>query len=123
MGLCGIGPVGFFDLEKTLEIITIDGLHICENSITSTVQRNIQALTAAQAIVEGYGAISIPDVDSLIIRGNTITDFGATPGARVCGVFVLHGEGIEISGNQITETSDWLPPPPTTPPPVPVGAS
>ena len=107
MGLCGIGPVGFFDLEKTLEIITIDGLHICENSITSTVQRNIQALTAAQAIVEGYGAISIPDVDSLIIRGNTITDFGATPGARVCGVFVLHGEGIEISGNQITETSDW----------------
>jgi len=42
-----------------------------------------------------------------MIRDNVIADFGYTPGAEVCGIFVLHGQMVEISRNQIRETRDW----------------
>ena len=105
MGLCGIGPVGFFDLEKTLEVISIENLTITGNTISSTLQDTI---AASDVSTLGYGAICIPDVQNLIVRDNTITDFGSTPGAQVCGIFVLNGEQVEISRNQVLETRDWL---------------
>jgi Family of unknown function (DUF6519) len=106
MGLCGIGPVGFFNLLQTLEIITIEDLNISSNAISSTL---LSALAVASETVSvfGYGAICIPDVLNLIIRDNTITDFGATPGLEVCGIFILHGEMVEISRNHVIETRDW----------------
>ena len=110
MGLCGIGPVGFFDLLATLEIITIDGLNISGNSITQTVLRAVATITDQQSKSLGYGAVCVPDVVNLIVRDNTITDFGQRPGARVCGILVVHGETIEISRNQILETRDWAEP-------------
>jgi hypothetical protein len=48
-------------------------------------------------------------VRKLIIRDNLITDFGEIPGAEVCGIFVLLGESVEISRNQIKETRDLSP--------------
>ena len=108
MGLCGIGPVGFFDLLQTLEIITIRGLNISENGITRTVMRAIAPLDPKQTAFAGYGAICIPDVADLVIRDNTITDFGATPGLTVSGILVVHGEMLEISRNKIMETRDWI---------------
>jgi uncharacterized protein DUF6519 len=107
MGLCGIGPVGFFDLLETLEIITIRGLNISQNGITRTVMRAIAPLDPKQTSFAGYGAICVPDVADLVIRDNTITDFGATPGLAVCGILVVHGEMLEISRNKVTETRDW----------------
>ena len=107
MGLCGIGPVGFFDLTETPEIITVEGLNISENGISNTLQRSTDPVAASQASFLGYGAISVADVDGLIIRDNTITDFGATPGLAVYGIFILHGEMIEISRNKIMDTRDW----------------
>jgi uncharacterized protein DUF6519 len=106
MGLCGIGPVGFFNLLQTLEIITIEDLTISSNTITSTLLNPVATATQGTSIF-GYGAICVPDVLNLIIRDNTITDFGATPGAEVCGIFILHGEMIEISRNHVIETRDW----------------
>ena len=108
MGMCGIGPVGFFDLAKELEIISLVNVSIDANVITRTLQREVINATG-----NGYGAICIPDVVNLSIRDNDITDFGAVPGAEVCGIFVLHGEQIEISRNQIKETRDWSAPPAT----------
>lgn len=107
MGLCGIGPVGFFDLTTTLEIITIVGLKITSNGISRTLLRDLAPLTESTKTFIGYGAICVPDVQGLTIHDNTITDFGAQPGVDVCGIFVLHGEMIEISRNQILETRDW----------------
>jgi hypothetical protein len=115
MGLCGIGPVGFFNLLETLEVITIVGLNISANAISRTVLRDLAAAsgttlqgtsTLAGSFL-GYGAICVPDVQNLIVRDNTITDFGAEPGANACGIFVLHGEMVEISRNQVVETRDW----------------
>ncbi len=105
MGLCGIGPVAFFDLSKTQEIISIVGLNISANSILRTL---LSALTDTDSTTSvGYGAICVSDVQNLIVRDNTITDFGSKPGVYVCGIFVLHGELIDISRNQVLETRDW----------------
>lgn len=105
MGMCGIGPVGFFDLRTSLEVISLENVSITANVISRTLLRKVQAFSANLSTF-GYGAISLPDVENLMIRDNTITDYGVTPGAEVCGIFVLHGEGIEISRNQIRETRD-----------------
>ena len=105
MGLCGIGPVGFFNLTQIFEIITTVGLNISANKISRVLLRDLATSDASTSL--GYGAICIPDVMDLIIRDNTITNFGAQPGADVCGIFILHGEMIEISRNQILETRDW----------------
>ena len=102
MGLCGIGPVGFFDLVQTLEVISIENLTITGNAISGSLQ---DVVTPSSLF--GYGAICIPDVQNLIIRDNTVTDFGNIPGAPVCGIFVLNGELVDVSGNQILETRDW----------------
>ena len=105
MGMCGIGPVGFFDLSTNHEVIGIQNLSITANVISNTMQRTMEAFNE-KASVFGYAAISLPNVENLTIRDNTITNFGATPGAEVCGIFVLHGEIVEISRNQIRETRD-----------------
>jgi len=104
-GMSGIGPVGFFDLKTSSEVISLVNVNITANTITNTLVRKLQEFDPNQSLF-GYGAISLPDVQNLIIRDNTITDYGVTPGEEVCGIFVLNGEGIEISRNQIRETRD-----------------
>ena len=104
-GMSGIGPVGFFDLNTSLEIISLVNVSIVANVIAHTFERRMQAFDSERSKF-GYGAISLPDVQNLAIRDNTVTDFGYSPGAEVCGVFVLHGEGVEISRNVIRETRD-----------------
>lgn len=103
-GLCGIGPVGFFDLAKTLEVVAIEGLKITANTITETLQR---ATSDDTSDFLGYGAICLPTVEDLVIRDNTITTFGAQPGLGVAGIFLLHGETVEISRNQVIDNRDW----------------
>jgi hypothetical protein len=107
MGLCGIGPVGYFDLLETLEVITIYGLVIRENVLERTVLRVLAGVSAAASAWMGYGAICIPDVQDLVVADNAITDFGVEPGADACGIFIVHGEMLDISRNQIRETRDW----------------
>lgn len=105
-GLCGIGPVGFFNLVQMLEIISIENLTISANAITRTVLRPLAALEK-NASQFGYAAICVPDVENLLLRDNSITDFGPQPGAQVCGVFILNGQMVEISRNHMVETRDW----------------
>ena len=72
----------------------------------NTISGSLQDVVTPSSLF-GYGAICIPDVQNLIIRDNIVTDFGNSPGAPVCGIFVLNGELVDISGNQILETRDW----------------
>jgi hypothetical protein len=104
-GMCGIGPVGFFNLVEIQEVISLENVSITGNIISRTLLR---ALEVSRDNVSRYGggAICLPDVRNLIIRDNLINDFGEIPGAEVCGIFVLLGENIEISRNQIRETRD-----------------
>ena len=105
-GLCGIGPVGFFNLADALEVISIENLTIDSNTIESALLSELEQPTEKLSIF-GFGAITIPDVDNLVIRDNAVTDFGREPGDPACGIFVLHGEMVEISRNHILETRDW----------------
>jgi hypothetical protein len=106
MGLCGIGPVGFFDLQQTPEVISIENLSITGNEISSTLLSAIAGPGTTNPTF-GYGAICVPDVENLVIRDNTITDFGATVAAEVSGIFVLHAEIAEISRNRVRQTRAW----------------
>jgi hypothetical protein len=104
-GMYGIGPVGFFDLNSRKEIISLVNVLIAQNILVDTLTREL-ALAAKGASPYGYGAIGLPDVQNLIVRDNIITDYGYSPGAEVCGIYVYHGEGIDIGRNQIRESRD-----------------
>ncbi|HEY2513845.1 MAG TPA: DUF6519 domain-containing protein [Polyangiaceae bacterium] len=106
VGLCGIGPVGFFNRVTTLEVISAQDVTISDNVIEASLQDTI-ARTDAELPLIGYGAICLADVQNLVIRDNVITDFGDSPGTDVCGIFVLCGEQIAIDRNEVRETRDW----------------
>jgi hypothetical protein len=103
-GLAGIGPVGFFNIEKTFEIIAADVLRITGNTISNTV-----GLTRAASTTEflACGAITLATSENVLIRDNLISVFGNQPGLGAAGIFLLHGETVEISRNQIVDNRDW----------------
>jgi hypothetical protein len=107
MGTCGIGPAGFFDLTNIQEVIMVINLNITGNTIEHTLLSAITPPTLGASQI-GYGAICLPDVQYLIIRDNTITGFGQKPGDEVCGIYILHGELVEINRNRILEERDWI---------------
>lgn len=104
-GLCAIGPVGYFN-SATPEIISVANLAILGNIISGSLQAALQPFPQSMTGL-GYGAICLPDLQYLLLLDNTITDFGSLPGAQVCGIFILNGEQVEISRNQVLETRDW----------------
>ncbi len=101
MGLNGIGVVGFFDLSAKDEFISVVRLNITANEIRRCLQRPLQAIPAAMLDSMGYGGIALADVEYLVIRDNLIEGNGPNHLEPICGVFVLHGEGIDISRNRI----------------------
>ena len=105
-GLCGIGPVALFDIAQASEIVSVENLVIDSNTISNTLLGNL-AEFSKEAGFFAYGAICLPDVSVPIIRDNIITNFGPQPGAKVCGIYVLLGEQVDISRNQVLETRDW----------------
>jgi len=57
MGLCGIGPVGFFTYSTTAEIVSIGNLSIVGNTIAGSLQASIAPVSDNKL---GYGAICLP---------------------------------------------------------------
>jgi hypothetical protein len=107
MGLCGIGPIGFFNLKDTQEVVTVDTLSIVSNEITSCLHAPLAKYTLADSSNLGYGGICLPDVTATIIRDNVILNTGATLADPVCGIFALHAAELEISRNRIEDNRDW----------------
>jgi len=101
MGMNGIGVVGFFDLEGADEFITVEKLSIIGNDIRRCLNRTIAPISLRMLNSSGYGGISLADVEQLVIRDNLIADNGLSDLEPVCGIFVLHAEGMEISRNRI----------------------
>lgn len=101
MGLNGIGVVAFFNLDAQDEFITVEGLRIVANEIRGCLRRSLANIDAGMIDAMGYGGISLADVEYLVIRNNLIEANGPDHLEPVCGVFVLHGEGVDISDNRI----------------------
>lgn len=101
MGLNGIGVIGFFDLEEEDELITVDGLDILGNVIRGCLKRELAPPSERLANSMGYGGIALADVESLRVHDNVIEGNGPDHRYPVCGVFVLHAEGADISRNRI----------------------
>jgi hypothetical protein len=102
-GLDGIGVIGFFNLREIDEIVTVRSLTIRKNQIRDCVQRppaNIKSVMSGQM---GYGGIALSDVSELVIHDNVIEHNGITHAQPVCGVFVAHGEGIDLCRNRILD--------------------
>jgi hypothetical protein len=99
MGMNGIGVVGFF--AATNEFISIEGLSILGNDIHGCLRRLIADIPNDMVNSMGYGGISLADVERLVIRDNVIADNGTSHLEPVCGIFVLHVEGMEVSRNRI----------------------
>jgi hypothetical protein len=101
MGANGIGVAAFFDLSAQDEFISIDNLTIIGNDIRNCLGRDIEPIRPAMQDTMGYGGIALADVEYLVVRDNVIKDNGPNYFLPICGIFVLHGEGIEISRNLI----------------------
>lgn len=101
MGANGVGVVTFFDLGKQDEFITVERLTINGNEIRRCLYRPIAEIPQNMLNSMGYGGVALADVDYLVIRDNIIEDNGPSHLMPICGIFMLHAEGIEISRNRI----------------------
>lgn len=103
MGLNGIGVIGFFDLSAKDEFISVVRMTILANEIRGCLQRPLEAIPAGMLDSMGYGGIALADVEYLVVHDNVIEDNGPDHLQPVCGIFVLHGEGIDISRNRVLD--------------------
>jgi len=101
MGLNGIGVVAFFDPTESGEIISVAGLSILRNDIRRCLTRSLEVIPKNMLISMGYGGISLADVEKLVIQHNVIEDNGPNHLEPICGIFVLHAEGVDITDNRI----------------------
>jgi hypothetical protein len=100
MGLNGIGAAGLFELAQVQDFVSVHGLVIIGNVIRRCMIREVTIPPAMHSKI-GYGGIALSHVKYLAIRDNTIEDNGPNQLEPVCGIFILYGEGIEISRNWI----------------------
>jgi hypothetical protein len=101
MGLDGIGVVGFWDLTLVDEMVSVFELTIAGNEIRNNLQRELAQPSDAMLGSMGYGGISLADAEMLVVRHNVIEDNGFDFVQPVCGIFVLHGVGVDIADNRI----------------------
>ncbi|HEX8180800.1 MAG TPA: DUF6519 domain-containing protein [Pyrinomonadaceae bacterium] len=100
MGLNGIGVAGFFD-PSVQAAISVEHLTIIGNDIQHCLRRSLADIPPHMLDHMGYGGISLADASYLVVRDNLIAQNGRSHIEPLCGIFILHGEGIEISRNRI----------------------
>jgi hypothetical protein len=101
MGLCGIGVVSFFNLDDADEFISVYGLDILGNELRDNLWRDLEVMPDDAQQYVGYGAIGLADVEALRIYDNIIEDNGPDHLQAICGIFVLHVEGLDICRNRL----------------------
>ncbi len=101
MGLNGIGVIAFFDPKASGETILVEGLSILGNRIQRCLLRRLAEIPTNMVDFSGFGGISLADVTGLTIHDNRIEDNGLNYLDPICGIFVLHGEGVDITRNLI----------------------
>ncbi len=106
MGRNGIGVIGFFDLDESDDFISVENLEIAHNRIERCLRSPLQAVEAELEDDIGYGGIALADTQNLIVHHNRILDNGSNPFDPICGIYVLHGEGVEICDNRILNNGE-----------------
>jgi ribosomal protein L7/L12 len=101
MGLNGIGVAAFFDLNVQDDLISVEGLAILGNTIHGCLQRPLEPVPDAMEGLMGYGGIALADVEHLVMYDNVIEDNGPDHREPVCGVYLLHGIGVDLVRNRI----------------------
>jgi hypothetical protein len=102
MGKNGIGVAGFFNLDTVDEFVSVEGLNIDGNEIRDCLNQSQALIEDDMADSMGYGGIALADVEALSIQHNVIEDNGSQrTNEPVCGIYVLHAEGVQISDNRI----------------------
>lgn len=102
MGLNGIGVAAFFNLDAVDEFIIVEGLDISGNEIRGCLNQPLALIEDDMVGSKGYGGIALADVEMLSIQHNVIEGSGeARNNEPVCGIYVLHAEGAEVSDNRI----------------------
>jgi Family of unknown function (DUF6519) len=117
-GLDGIGVIGFFDLSKQDQFITVRGLTILGNEIKGCLTLAREPIAPSMADSMGYGGIALADVYELVIHDNVIEGNGTQRNQPVCGIYVLHAQGIDIERNRILGNGFASSPPENAPPSV-----
>jgi hypothetical protein len=103
MGLNGIGVVGFFTPRTLDDLVSVTDLAIVGNEIRYCLAGRLASIVGSISHLMGYGGISLADTADLTIEHNRIEANGAQTDTPVCGIYVLHGEGISISDNSIID--------------------
>jgi hypothetical protein len=101
MGASGIAVVRFFDLVTTLDFITVDRLIIEGNHIHQCMRLELGTFPPALREIAACGGIVLANGAYIVIRDNTIENNGNAFHDPICGIFILHGEGVTIEGNRV----------------------
>lgn len=91
------GPV-----QSALAVGTsVAGLAIRGNRIRGCLLERFDSALRATVATQGLGGISLGACEALAIVGNDIEANGVTGVNPVCGIFVLHGDEVEIAHNRV----------------------
>ena len=101
MGLAGVGAVAFFDSEGIGLMVRVEELTIYRNIIKNCVQQMPAEIPRNMVMQVGFGGIMLADCENVVIQENQIRDNGVSHVEPVCGIFILYGEGVDISNNRI----------------------
>lgn len=114
MGRNGIGVDAFFASPRRannaddIELISVENLAIINNQIKFCLNLHTPDISEAMTNLIGYGGISLAAVENAVVRDNFIADNGVEHLEPVCGIFILHGEGIEILRNRILNNGRFV---------------
>jgi hypothetical protein len=101
MGTSGISVVRFFVLGEQPDFITVDHLTIENNRIRECMRLELANISPNLHDIAAYGGIVLADGAYVIVRDNVVMDNGTNFHDPICGIFVLHVEGVAIDGNRI----------------------
>ncbi|HTJ46389.1 MAG TPA: DUF6519 domain-containing protein [Kofleriaceae bacterium] len=105
MGKSGVGVARFFDLSKRDDFITVKRLLIEDNRIEGCLRLPIPELPATMEDVAGQGAITLADVEDLVVRDNDVVRNGKRHIDPICGVFALISTGLVVEHNRIADNA------------------
>lgn len=99
MGLSGISAL--LSTGRAESYVVVKDITIYRNKI-QLCARQLPEITGEQPNKNwAFGGVVLSDCSNGSIRENLVEDNGLIPGAPVCGIFVLHGEKMDISANSI----------------------
>ena len=105
MGLSGIGPAAFLDLKTVGLNLRTEDFTAYRNSIMycarQTPNLNIIDISDEARTNIAFGGIVLTDCENGFLNENRIENNGTSDIEPCCGIFLLHGEKIDISNNRI----------------------